>query len=179
MSGDRRQTSPQSGGQQFKRYILVRGGGGRWPAEPPAADGRASKTDQWRRAARSQAPQIGPIGSHSAGGQWDVAGFTKLLALMEDRQAGRKMVKKRAAQKQRLLTLFSHCSSFPVGSRIPTCTDDLQPQTCHFCVVAVRSRASISVMNSRECPIEILPFQPLPLDFNPKTKQRRSSSKYS
>ena len=86
------------------------------------------------------------------------------------RQAGRKMVKKRTAQKQRLLTLFSHCSSFPVGSRIPTCTDDLQPQTCHFCVVAVRSRASISVMNSRECPIEILPFQPLPLDFNPKTK---------
>ena len=49
-------------------------------------------------------------------------------------------------------------------------TDDLQPQTCHFCVVVVRSRASISVMNSRECPIEILPFQPLPLDFNPKTK---------
>ena len=46
---------------------------------------------------------------------------------------------------------------------------DLQAQTCHICVVAIRS---ISVMNSRECPIEILPFQPLPLDFNPKTKYR-------
>ena len=53
--------------------------------EPPAADGRASKTDQWRRAAGSQAPRIGPIGSRP-GGQWDVAGFTKLLALMEGRQ---------------------------------------------------------------------------------------------
>ena len=113
-----------------------------------------------------------PIGSHSAGGQWDVAGFTKLLALMEGRQAGRKMVKKAYCAEAAVTHFVFALQLLPrwIKDTDMWRTDDLQPQTCHFCVVVVRSRASISVMNSRECPIEILPFQPLPLDFNPKTK---------